>query len=209
MQVLGKKLKSSYDDALLKLSAHPNLDVDIEISKECTNLVLLLCALYALKVVHSVIICDLMQLFVNSFTAIDVELLLVLLQTCGVRLRLEDADSLKAILAKVANKAAILTSQASRYYVTNYTILSPFIDLLAQIQHHPVFSRVKFMMEAIADLKNNRRKLIIDTSADYETLIKVVRNLCDKRSQMFADALRIPWQDLLAADERGYAYLLI
>jgi nucleolar MIF4G domain-containing protein 1 len=59
------------------------------------------------------------------------------------------------------------------------------------------------MIEAIGDLKNNRRKLVSDNSALYEPLMKVIRHMCDKRSQMVADPLRVPLKDLLSADEKG------
>ena len=70
-------------------------------------------------------------------------------------------------------------------------------------QSHSHSSRVKFMLDTIADLKNNRRKLVTDTSAAYEPLLKLIRSMCEKRSQTVADPLRIPYRDLLVAEEKG------
>lgn len=59
------------------------------------------------------------------------------------------------------------------------------------------------MLEAIADLKNNRRKLVTDEASTNEHLVKAIRTLCEKRSRVIADPLRVPLKDLLAAEVNG------
>ena len=39
------------------------------------------------------------------------------------------------------------------------------------------------MVESIADLKNNRRKLVTDTAGAYDPLLRHIRSMCDARSQ--------------------------
>lgn len=59
------------------------------------------------------------------------------------------------------------------------------------------------MIESIGDLKNNRRKLVTDTAAAYEPLMRLIRTACERRSQTVTDALRVPYKDLISAGERG------
>ena len=98
-----------------------------------------------------------------------------------MHLRHADAEDLKGIITSVASQASATNTSTSR---------------------------VKYMLEAINDLKNNRHKLVTDNSAAYAVLLKVIRQLCEKRSQMLSDALRIPWKDLIAAEEKGRRWLV-
>ena len=59
------------------------------------------------------------------------------------------------------------------------------------------------MVDSIVDLKNNRRKLVSDTSASYEPLLKLLRHQCDQRSRVMSEPLRVPFKDLVSADVKG------
>ncbi|CAI8022832.1 Nucleolar MIF4G domain-containing protein 1 [Geodia barretti] len=84
VQKLAQKLESL-------LSQPPNYGQ----GKECDCIVLLMANLYTLKIVHCVIIYDIIRKLLETFAERDVELLLLLLKNTGMEIRRDDATSLK------------------------------------------------------------------------------------------------------------------
>lgn len=68
--------------------------------------------------------------------------------------------------------------------------------------------RVRFMIDTIADLKSNRRKLVKDVGANFDTLHKAIRSFAQVMHATIHDPVRIPWQDLLNADDKGRWWLV-
>ncbi|CAG8433011.1 6313_t:CDS:10 [Ambispora gerdemannii] len=72
-----------------------------ERGKECTNLVLLISALYNFQVVSCILIYDLVRLFIKDLTELNIELLLKVIKSSGCQLRQDDPLALKEIIQQV------------------------------------------------------------------------------------------------------------
>lgn len=74
--------------------------------KECDNLASMIAHLYNFQVFHSLLLFDLLKQLVASFTARDVELVLLLLRNVGFALRKDDPLSLKELITEAQRKAS-------------------------------------------------------------------------------------------------------
>jgi nucleolar MIF4G domain-containing protein 1 len=133
-----------------------------------------------MQVVHCRLIYDLIGRLVSSFTEFDIQLLLLILKStvpllvkfiffhpsltasdCGPRLRSDDPTALKEIVLSVQAKANEVS--ASKSADQNFTL------------------RVRFMLEHIYDLKNNKLKQSDLDVGEAEKLKKLLRNFFSKR----------------------------
>lgn len=81
-------------------------DDEATTSREPVNLMLFVCMLYNFGVVHCTLVYDLFRSFVDSFSAIEIELIHQLLKACGTQLRSDDADALKEMVTAVQQQVA-------------------------------------------------------------------------------------------------------
>ena len=100
------------------------------IGKEASNLMLLLCYLYNFNIIHCTLIYDIIRELIRHFEELDVEMLLLILSHSGRALRSDDPSSLKEIVLLVQKRALEVDSS----------------------------SRVDFMVSAMMDLKNNKKR---------------------------------------------------
>ncbi|XP_077978502.1 nucleolar MIF4G domain-containing protein 1-like [Glandiceps talaboti] len=147
--------------------------------KECDNVVLLFAHLYNFKVIHCVLIYDIIKKLVEGFTERDIEMILLLLKNVGMSLRRDDSVSLKEVILQIQSKAT---------------------EVKDKFKDH---TRVKFMLETISALRNNNfRKIPNYDPTHMEHLKKILRALLKDHSSQEGQ-LRISLNDLLSAEEKG------
>ena len=173
-------------------------------SRECANLIMLLCHLFNLKMLSAIILYDMVRLLLGQrflhmvtgideqkpVTEIDIELLLRIVQSSGQQLRHADGESLKAIVE--------LTQQCMR-------------DAPASAAAVAQSSRARFMLESLAHLRQKGRHLGRESSATAESLqrlSKYVSSLERKRTVRAHSALQVGLQDLQDAEKRGRWWLV-
>lgn len=145
--------------------------------KECNNLLLLLAHLYAFKLVHAVIIYDILQVLADSFLEKDVELILLMLRTAGFSLRKDDPLRLKNVIIKLQSQAA-------------------------NVSHSQDQARVRFMMDTLMAVRNNNMNKIPNYDpSQTEHLKKLLRSLIRKGNSVVE--LKISLDDILNAEARG------
>ena len=155
-------------------------------AKRVPNLMLLLCYLYNFDVVHCSLIYDVIRDLIKSFKEIDIELLLIILSHVGRSLRSDDPSALKAIVLDVQNKAC----ESS------------------QVVHSS--SRVSYLVSAVMDLKNNKRRqqdvLFGDKTSQLRKIIGRIKSLVAANSgnvRSSDSSLRIRVNDILEAGGKG------
>lgn len=173
-------------------------------SRECVNLVMLLCHMFNLKLLSSGILLDLVRLLLgDSFTAmipgwtgpkpiaeIDIELILRMAQSSGQQLRHADPEALKAIVD--LTKKCLDGAPASA----------------AQVAQS---GRARFMLEALIHLRQKGRHLARDTSSSAESLQRMAKYLSSmekRRTVRTQAALQVGLQDLQDAESRGRWWLV-
>ena len=148
-------------------------------TKVTSNLILCVCYLYNFGLVHAVFMFDVIRLFIDSFSDLDIELLLIILSHSGQALRSDDPLALKEIVLSVQAKQTG-TEQISS-------------------------SRVDFMVSAIIDLKNNKRRkhdtVYIERTAKLRKLLGRIKAETERLSG--TSCLRIRLQDILDVESRG------
>ena len=148
-------------------------------TKAPLNIVLLFAFLYTLDIIHCCLVYDLVRKFVASFQELDIELLLMLLSWVGPQLRRDDPCALKDIVIEVEMKASHMPPELMES------------------------SRVKFMLDTIAALKNNNlRKIKQYDASRIEGYKQHYQNLTRGRKSAELQ-LRMGLSDLLNADKDG------
>jgi len=157
---------------------------EIENKKIC-NLMLFLCYLYNYGIVHCSFIYDIIRHLIENFSEADVECLLILLNHCGRALRSDDPTALKEIVLLVQKKKSQNTSQSSS-------------------------SRTEYMLSAIMDLKNNKKRkedsVHAEKVAKFRKIlgrIKVSAAKSGISKTSSESSLRISLNDIIQADTKG------
>lgn len=168
VQVLAKKL-----DELLKMPP------EYGVGKECNCAISLFSHLYNFKVIHCVLIYDIIRRLISTFTEKDIELLVLLLKNTGMEIRRDDATALKDITVQIQIKAAATSTLTDS-------------------------SRSKYMLETIAAIKsNNPRKIPQYDPSLLDHMRKHLRGLMRTPGKEDEGQLKITFQDLLEANEKG------
>lgn len=174
------------------------------------NALLLLVYLYNLRVLHHTLIVDIMNCLADvtaidnttgkavasgdlgDFVELKVELLEHLINHCGVSVRGDDPVSLRTVVTslskRLSNMPAALEGDSAEDTIGN--------------------SRLRFMFEALTDLKNNKSRRIQTTNAEA---VKKLRKwlgsmkavLGQKQAGTSDTCLRVSLQDLLNAETKG------
>ncbi|KAI9330182.1 hypothetical protein BDR26DRAFT_1011420 [Obelidium mucronatum] len=168
-------------------------------SKRATNLVTLLSHLYNFSIVGAPLIYDIVRFCLNRMFELDVEIILKLLRVCGGQMRSDDPSALKEIVALVHEQSV--------------KKLDPAFNT----------PRVKFMIETIMDLKNNKHnkssssKKITGatggasgsaTGLQQEKLTKFISNLLRRRGVSDREPLRATLDDIRNVRTKGKWWLV-
>ncbi|KAI8578062.1 hypothetical protein K450DRAFT_248840 [Umbelopsis ramanniana AG] len=155
-------------------------------SKEAKNLLTLVLELYNFQVISCILMYDLINVLIDDMDEINIELLLKIMRTSGAQLRADDPTSLKDIIN------AIQSATEKRDTKT-------------------MSSRYKFMLETIANIKNNKIKQQHGNVVDKEMVLKMKKflsSLAKKRSLHSTEALRVSLEDIHNIDTKGKWWLV-
>ncbi len=165
------------------------------INKQCANYLLILCYFYNYGVVHCTLIYDLVRKFIDSFTELDVELLLLILSHCGQQLRSDDPTALKDIVILVQKRSLELMNDDE----DNGKCSS---------------SRAQFMLTTMTDLKNNKRKpkdlAIAQKTSEYRKVIGRMKSTVNssKGGKNSSSSFKFTLQDILDIETKGRWWVL-
>ena len=153
--------------------------------KEMDNLLVLLCHMYNFKIIHSMLIFDILKKLADNFEERDIELLLVVLKNVGFTLRKDDPNALKDLIVRIQAKAGTVDT--------------------TQLQDQ---SRVKFMLETLLAIRNNNMRKIPNYDPSHcDHLKKLLRNYVRETSTSDMQ-LRISLEELLTAEDQGRWWLV-
>jgi nucleolar MIF4G domain-containing protein 1 len=157
-----------------------------EISKEISNLALIIGYMYSFGVVHCTLLYDIIRHLIESCCELDVEVLLLLLNHCGRTLRSDDPNALKEIMTSLQHRSMNGTTNS----ITT--------------------SRAQYLMNAMMDLKKNKRRRQDQSYADQTLkLRKVLGHIksnvnTTSKGRVSSDAsLRITLRDILDVNVKG------
>ncbi|CAB9504936.1 Suppressor of glycerol defect protein 1 [Seminavis robusta] len=156
---------------------------DDTIQKDASNLILVLCYLYNYGIVHCSFLYSVIRSFIESFREIEVELLLLILSHCGRSLRSDDPTALKEIVLTVQKRA---------------------LQKGTNKDSGALSSRVEYMISAMMDLKNNKkRKADVAHAEKVSKLRKLLGQIKSSSGSRSADSLRIGLDDILNVSTKG------
>lgn len=185
--VMWKRLQSARKDFESPEDTVVGSKDDANGNKDICNLGLLLCYFYNFGVIHCTLVYDIVRNLIESCSEIDVEVLLLLLSHCGRALRSDDPSALKEIVLLVRKQS-----------------------LNRQTETKASSTRSDYMVSAIMDLKNNKRRKQDEALAEKTAkLRKALGHMktsiaSSTKSQRCSDAsLRITLHDILEVDTKG------
>ena len=144
-------------------------------SKEVHNLLLIISYVFSFKMVGARLVFDMLDVLVETFSELDIELVLLALRNCGFALRKEDPVALKSLILKIQGKASASKEESSR---------------------------VQFMLEVLMAIKNNNMAKIPNYDpSHFDQLKKSLRTLIRDGNSL--TELNIGYKDLLAAESAG------
>ena len=171
-------------------------------SRECANLVQLLCQLFNLKLLAAGIMYDLVRLLLGSeftemakgvsadkpLTELDIELLLRIVRTSGTQLRQDDPKSLQAIVELTTRRV-----DAARDSGTQGVAAS---------------SRARFMLEAVTDLRQSRKRAPANSADPAQRMVRYLGALERRRTVRAHSSIQVGLRDLQDAERRGRWWLV-
>ncbi|KAI9483724.1 MAG: hypothetical protein EXX96DRAFT_152735 [Benjaminiella poitrasii] len=157
-------------------------------SKETKNLLTLVLELYNFQVLSCVIVYDLVRILIANLDEFSVELLLRIIRTAGPEMRNDDPTSLKQIIDEIQKETA------KRDPAT-------------------ISTRHKFMLETIANVRNNKIKngQTAGGYGDKEMVLKMkkfLNGLSKKRAVRSTEALRVSLDDIHNVETKGKWWLV-
>ncbi|KAG2226926.1 hypothetical protein INT45_010205 [Circinella minor] len=157
-------------------------------AREAKNLLTLLLELYNFQVVSCVLVYDVIRVLISELDEYSVELLLKVVKTAGPILRTDDPAALKDIIDEIQKETAKRDPKS-------------------------ISTRHKFMLETLANIKNNKIKNGPTSSgqADKELVMKMKRflnGLDKKRNTATAEPLRVSLEDIHQIETKGKWWLV-
>ncbi|GAX26018.1 hypothetical protein FisN_4Hh486 [Fistulifera solaris] len=155
------------------------------LAKQGSNMTIFLCYMYNFGIIHCSLVYDIIRDFLESFKEIDIELLLLILRHSGRALRSDDPSALKDIVLLVQKRA------------------------LEGAANSKNAARVDYMVTAIMDLKNNKKRNQQDAALVEKTarLRKVIGQVkAGAKGAAFASGstlLRVSLADILNIETKG------
>ena len=154
-------------------------------NKQISNLMLIVCYLYNFNIVHCAFMYDIIRHLIDKFSEVDIECLLLLLSHCGRSLRSDDPLALKEIVLLVQKKKT-----------KDSIVVST--------------SRAEYMVSAIMDLKNNKRRkqddVFTEKISKFRKLLGRIKSTAAKSNTAKTTSeasLRISLLDILNAETKG------
>eukprot|EP01041_Mallomonas_annulata_P004653 gene4653-9232_t len=188
-----ESLATKLHEAMKERSEATQKDVQHELisNKVAGNALLLLVYLYNLRVLHHSLIIDVLNLLVglhgngSRIGEMEAELVVAVVEHCGPQLRCDDPVGLKVIISNVSKQSQIYSNNSN--------------------EQQDCSSRVRFMLEAFTDLKNNKSRRTQSSNADVVRQLRkwlgsIKSSLGCKNGDL---CLRVSLQDLLEAEKRG------
>lgn len=120
-------------------------------AKAASNIVQMFAYFFLVEMISANLIYDLVRKFCHQLTELDVELVLLLLRTCGFKIRQDDPISLKEIILLVEKQAA--AKAAGENMLGNNAAGGD-----AEASQSAPTKRLDFMLSTISDLRNNRER---------------------------------------------------
>ncbi|KAI8892438.1 hypothetical protein BC833DRAFT_611667 [Globomyces pollinis-pini] len=168
-----------------RLSAIQESEASKRVSKQCTNYVTLLGFLYNFNVVGCILIYDLIKMAISQLSELDVEILLRLIRISGSQIRSDDPSSLKDIIVLIKEE-------------------------MAKRDQKSLSVRLKFMVENIMDLKNNKKKnqnIMVQNQIQQASLKKVLTMITQKKG-LHIEPLRVSLNDIQNVAVKGKWWLV-
>ena len=154
---------------------------------------------------------------------LEVELLIVIVDHCGPQLRADDPLGIKNAILKLNKRAAqSMTSSSSpsaaaasssmgksigRTSVGSGTGLGVGSGLVSDAATSHMSGRLRFMMEAFADMKNNKSRRVQSANADVVKALRrwlgTIKNSLGASRSGADQCLRVTLADLLDAEKKG------
>ncbi|KAH9265786.1 hypothetical protein BASA84_001436 [Batrachochytrium salamandrivorans] len=154
--------------------------------KRCTNFSMLLAMLYNFEVVSCVLLYDIIRMSIESLNELDVEVLLRILRLGGHQLRSDDPASLKDIVLLIK-------------------------EAIGKRDQKTLSARLKFMVDTIMDIKNNKRKHAdqkVANQSQQDRIKKAVANISKRRSLHGPEPLRVSLDDIRSIQTKGKWWLV-
>ncbi|SCU83367.1 LADA_0C10990g1_1 [Lachancea dasiensis] len=148
------------------------------VSKECNNLVGLLAYCYNFGLISCRLIYDVIEMLIRTPNEFSTELLLRIISISGPLIRGDDPKALKEIISEL-------------------------LDNVRSVRQSP---RMKFLLEVMSDLKNNRLKPSI-LAASHANLKKTLTNFIGGASST-SDPLQVTLNDIQNIETRGKWWLV-
>ncbi|CAO0803354.1 unnamed protein product [Mucor circinelloides] len=189
VQTLVEMFEKEYKKCKVSIQrGDDNGDEGPEGSRESKNLLTLILELYNFQVLSCVIIYDLVRMLIEHLDENSVELLLRIVRTAGPQMRSDDPTSLKHIIDEIQKETA------KRDPAT-------------------ISTRHKFMLETIANVKNNKVKnnQTAGGHGDKEMVSKMkkfLNGLSKKRTVRSTEALRVSLDDIRNVETKGKWWLV-
>jgi len=175
-------------------------------SEFCSNQALMLCHLCGFGVVSVGLIYDFIKRLLESFTPMDIELLVSVLTHCGLQLRREDPGGLKEIILVVQQKAVQLkvnSEPGQDEQASDDATEKASADSTKNKGLEGLPTRVRFMIETIYDLKNNKTRKVSEANQTAVSQMKtMVKKLLKGKNE--GEELRTTWQTLLTGKGRWW-----
>ncbi|XP_073149816.1 uncharacterized protein [Henckelia pumila] len=148
------------------------------------NLALLLSNLYVFGVCSSDLMYDFLIILSKRLTELDVSTIKTVLQCCGMKLRGDDPSEMKNLISSVQSRANYLKASSE------------------EGQSNLINNRMRFMLETIYDIKNNRKRSEENTPK-YTQVKKWLQKL--KVDNILIRGLK--WSQLLDPEKKGQWWL--
>ncbi|KAL0086326.1 hypothetical protein J3Q64DRAFT_1848419 [Phycomyces blakesleeanus] len=157
-------------------------------SKESKNLLTLTIELYNFQVISSVLIFDLVRLFISQLDEQSVEHLLKIIKVCGPQMRADDPAALKDIIDEIQKETAKRDAKT-------------------------LSTRHKFMLETIANVKNNKIRGGATAAGQgdkdlVQKMKKYLNGIGKKRTIRSSEPLRVSLEDIHQIETKGKWWLV-
>lgn len=169
---------------------------DIAVSR---NLLLMFINFYNFNIVHCSMVYDIIRLLIERMNEQNVDLLLLLIQKCGMSLRKDDALAIKDIINSV--------NEVTQTWKAAWDEYDPEKDESGEKMpaRGKYTKRVQFMVESLTDVKNNKAVTYRDADSATTKMKASIEKYLKKRFKKVPshESLRISWKDLVGSDHLG------